>query len=618
MNMRNSFGFLVIILAIPSLLAISTLLLKEVQFAGAQQQSIEEKIVMPEIETPLPIVMTDRDGAVFSEEYVNFYEPYALDDIPFFMQQLFLMNEDEEFYNHVGFDVSAITRAFVTNSQSDDVQQGGSTITQQLVRMRYLTTEKSYERKITELFYAYELEQLHEKEEILQMYLNEMYFSNLVYGVGGAAKYYFQKDLPQLTKAEMAFIAAIPNNPSLYNPLKNFEATKKRQELLLDGLVRTEIITVEEAETIKAEAIVLNVKQKTQKHPMYATYVLEEFKWLVAQEEGFDKQLASAQGETKTAIEARLDARVNDLLASGVTIHTALDQQRHEQDVAKMDAVLAQYGELQGAGALVDNVKREIVSLYGGKNYKKYDFNRAYQAVRQPGSAFKPLAVYAPYIEQTGAYASQTVSAHPMCVGTFCPQNYGGYVYGHTSMKEAFRWSHNTAALRLYYMTGIDTVFSYLNRFHFQSLVEEDENYVTSLGGLTYGVTPIEMADAYASFSDGSYVRAHAIRSVKNKAGELLYTWPHKRDQIWSTHTAAQIRTMLADVVQNGTAEGAYATDGYIGAKTGTTNNWHDYWLAGLSQNYSVAVWIGHDQPTNMARIEKSKIHHRLFNILMN
>ena len=213
--MRNSFGFLMIILAIPGLLVIGTMLFKEVQFAGAQQASIEDKIVMPEVETPLPVVMTDRDGTVFSEEYVNFYEPYVLDDIPFFMQQLFLMNEDEEFYNHVGFDVSAITRAFLTNAQSSDVQQGGSTITQQLVRMRYLTTEKSYERKITELFYAYELEKMHEKDEILQMYLNEMYFSNLVYGVGGAAKYYFQKDLPQLTKAEMAFIAAMPNNPTM-------------------------------------------------------------------------------------------------------------------------------------------------------------------------------------------------------------------------------------------------------------------------------------------------------------------------------------------------------------------------------------------------------------------
>lgn len=616
--MRNSFGFLMIILAIPGLLVIGTMLFKEVQFAGAQQAAIEDKIVMPEVETPLPVVMTDRDGTVFSEEYVNFYEPYALDDIPFFMQQLFLMNEDEEFYNHVGFDVSAITRAFLTNAQSSDVQQGGSTITQQLVRMRYLTTEKSYERKITELFYAYELEKMHEKDEILQMYLNEMYFSNLVYGVGGAAKYYFQKDLPQLTKAEMAFIAAIPNNPTMYNPLKNFDATKKRQELLLDGLVRTEIITAAEAEAIKAETIALNVKEKTQQHPMYATYVLEEFKWLVAETEGFDKQLDSAQGDAKKEVEQRLDARVTELLQSGVIIHTALDQARHAQDVAKMDAVLARHGDLQGAGVLVDNVKREIVSLYGGKNYKKYDFNRAYQAVRQPGSAFKPLAVYAPYIQETGAYANQTISAKPICVGTFCPDNYGGEVYGNTSMKNAFRWSYNTAALRLFYNIGIDTAFSYLHQFNFESLVEEDENYATSLGGLTYGVTPLEMADAYASFSDGSYVRAHAIRSVKNKDGDVLYEWPQQKQQIWSPHTASQIRSMLTDVVVNGTGEGAYATDGYIGVKTGTTNNWNDYWLAGLSTNYSASIWIGYDKPASMQRIEKSKIHHKLFNILIN
>lgn len=617
--MRSRIGFLFIIATIPALLAVSTLLLNELRFAEAQQQSIEEKIVMPEVTTPLPVLLTDRDGQVFSEEYVNFNEPYRLDDIPYFMQQLFLRNEDEEFYNHIGFDVSAITRAFVTNSQSDDIQQGGSTITQQLVRMRYLTTEKSYERKITELFYAYELEKRHDKDTILEMYLNEMYFSNLVYGVGAAAKYYFQKDLPQLSQAEMAFIAAIPNNPTLYNPLKNFDATKKRQELLIDGLVRTDLLTEQEATALKAETIELNVKQKTQKHPMYTTYVMQELEWLVAEQEGYAKQLDAATDDaTREVIQAQLKARVKTLMESGITIHTALDQQRHAQDVQKMDHVLAPYGDLQSAGTVIDNANREIVSLYAGHDYAKYDFNRAYQAVRQPGSALKPLAVYAPYIEQSGVYANKIIDASPICIGGFCPENYGGYTYGKTSMQTAFRWSYNTAALRLFYMTGIDTVFSYLERFDFKSLVEEDRNYATSLGGLTYGVTPLELADAYASFSDGSYVQAHAIRSVKNKHGETLYEWPQTREQIWSAHTTKQIRTMLQDVAINGTGEGVYSTDGYVGVKTGTTNRYNDFWLAGLSNHYTATVWLGYDTPTNMARLEKRKIHHQLFNILVN
>ncbi|OCS85570.1 transglycosylase domain-containing protein [Caryophanon tenue] len=616
--MRSRFGFLLIFTAIPALLAISTLFVNELRFAEAQQYAIEEKIIMPDVETPLPVRMTDREGTLFSEEYVNLHEPYALDDIPYFMQQLFLLNEDEEFYNHIGFDLSAITRAFISNAQSDDIQQGGSTITQQLVRMRYLTTEKSYERKITELFYAYELEKTHDKDVILEMYLNEMYFSNLVYGVGAAAQYYFQKDLPQLSKAEMAFLAAIPNNPSMYNPLKNFDATKKRQELLIDGLVRTNFITADEATQFKAEAITLNVKEKAQQHPMYTTYVLQEFEWLVAEQEGFAQQLKKAEGDTYDVIYAKLQQRVRELLDAGITIHTALDTSRHAQDVTKMDRVLHHYSALQGAGVVIDNQSREIVSLYAGKDYEKFDFNRAYQAIRQPGSAFKPLAVYGPYIEETGAYASQTVNAAPICVGNFCPQNYGGYTYGRTDMTSAFRWSHNTAALRLFYTMGIDTAFSYIDRFHFLSLSEEDRNYATSLGGLTYGVTPVELADAYASFSDGSYVRAHAIRSVKNKEGELLYEWPAERDTIWSAHTVAQMKKMLADVAINGTGEGVYSTDGYVGVKTGTTNRYHDFWLAGLSNNYTVSVWIGYDEPASMERLEKRKIHHQLFNILLN
>ena len=243
----------------------------EISQAEAYGAQLENAIQLPPFKAQLPVVLKDQNNEVFSEEYVEWRQPLALDAIPQIVKEIYLNSEDESFYNHIGFDVTAIARAFVANSSSDSIQQGGSTITQQLVRMRYLTTEKSYERKLIELFYAYELEKLYSKDEILEMYLNEMYFGSQVYGIGSAATYYFGKPLQELSIAETAFIAAIPNNPTLYDPKKNFDLTKERQERLIDGLVVKEVISPEVGTEQKALPIVLNIKEKIQLAPSYST-----------------------------------------------------------------------------------------------------------------------------------------------------------------------------------------------------------------------------------------------------------------------------------------------------------------------------------------------------------
>ena len=217
--MRQIVGFFLILCCFPLLLLFGNKIFAEYStakdFGGTIQKNIQ-----PQVEVnPLPVAMYDRNGNVFSEEYVEWRQPAQLEDVPEIIKQIYLFSEDKEFYTHIGFNVSALTRAVVANSQGS-IEQGGSTLTQQLVRMRYLSVEQTYERKITELFYAYKLEQLYDKEEIFEMYLNEIYFSNQVYGIGAAASFYFQKPLAELTIAQMAFIAAIPNNPSLYDPLK--------------------------------------------------------------------------------------------------------------------------------------------------------------------------------------------------------------------------------------------------------------------------------------------------------------------------------------------------------------------------------------------------------------
>ncbi len=615
--MRQLVGFLLILCCFPLLLLFGNNILAEITATKAYVGRIQHNISPPEQDSPLPVTMLDRNEHVFSEEYIEWRQPVQLEDVPEIIKQIYLLSEDQEFYTHIGFNVSALTRAIVANSQGS-IEQGGSTITQQLVRMRYLSVEQTYERKLTELFYAYELEKAYSKEEIFEMYLNEIYFSNQVYGISAAASYYFQKPLGELTIPQMAFISAIPNNPSLYNPLKNFDKTKARQVRLLDILAENNIITAEDAAIYKHEEITLNLREKKQQQPAYSTFVLAEFKELVATTEGYKEQLDTAQTDEEEVIaEKQLNTRVQQLLESGITIHTALDPEKQQQDEQKIDEILGN-GKLQSSSVVIDNATREIVSVYGGKDYKKMDFHRAYQAYRQPGSAFKPLIVYAPLFETTNTSPSSIVNGGKFCVNHFCPQNYGGGIYGNVSISTAFKHSYNTSALRLLNEIGLDTAFQYIEKFNFQSLAAEDKSYAAGLGGLLYGVTTLEMADAYTSFIDGTYMRARSIRNVTDANGDILYSWPTEKEAIWSLQTVRYMRSLLNDVVTSGTGKGISSNSSYIGVKTGTTNDYKDFWVAGMTDQYTSAVWIGFDTPSSMQSLQDDKIHFKIFNVIMN
>lgn len=616
--MKQLVGLSFIICSILILLLLGNSVWNELEIITIHEKQLTEDIQLPVIENSLPAKMFDQNGVVFNEEYVEWREPIEFEDVPEIIKQIYILSEDKEFYNHLGFNLSAIARAVVVNSTSESIEQGGSTITQQLVRLRYLSTEKTYERKLMELFYAYKLEELYDKETIFEMYLNEMYFGNQVYGIGSAATYYFQKPLEQLSIAQMAFLAAIPNNPSLYNPIPHFDNTKARQERLIDTLAENKVISVEDALAYKQEKITLSIRSKIQQHPSYSTYVLEELKWLIAYQEGLDIKLKQAQGEVeRKTILNTIESRYTEVLNSGIEIHTALDSAKQLEDEKKINSLLWLDG-LQASAVVVDNKTREIVSLYAGKHYNQFDFNRAYQSTRQPGSSLKPLIVYAPLFEVTAYTPHSLISGGSMCIGNFCPQNYGGAVYGNVSISTAFKYSYNTSAVRLLNTIGIDTSFGFLERFNFTSLVNEDRSYAAALGGLTYGVSTLEMADAYSSFIDGNYQRIHSIREVTDLKGNVLYSWGAEQETIWSPHTVQYMRSLLSDVVNSGTGIGLYANSSYLGAKTGTTNDYKDFWIAGLTKEYTSAVWLGYDQPKSMQFLEDDQIHFKIFTIIMN
>lgn len=615
--MKKVIGFLITLCCMPLFIILISKIVDEFDTASAFHEQLEDAIELKPITHEVPILIKDRDGIIFTEEYIEWRTPLTLSEIPLFVQQLFIESEDVEFYNHRGFDIAAIVRAFVINSQTDDLKQGASTITQQLVRMRFLTTDKTYERKITELFYANEIEKQMTKDEILEMYLNEMYFGNQVYGIGSAATYYFGKPLQQLTEAEIAFIAAIPNNPSLYDPIRNFEATKARQERLLTTVSERNILPYEQTEQLKSETINLSIKQKANHHPAYSTYVLHEAERLIGTTEGYLERIKKATDpQKKQAIQDELTTRTASILASGVIIETAIDQAKQQHDERVLTPLLQQHNVQSGA-VVIDNATREIVSIYAGKDYKKADFNRGYQAVRQPGSAIKPLLVYAPFLESGRYTATTPISSRPICIGNYCPENIGGFVYGTTSMAEAFRQSHNTAAVRLLQRVGIEEAFSYLNNFQFEHFVESDKNYSAALGGFQNGVSPLELADAFTSFIDGTYEPAHAIRYIKDYEGNILYTWPDETKTVWSPSTVTIMRDLLKEVVTNGSGKGVHYQTSYTGAKTGTTNKFYDLWTAGLSDTYTTAVWIGQDTPASIQKQSNQKVHLQAFSRLI-
>lgn len=602
---RKFVGFMMIITFIPILFFLFTVFDEERRQVQGFHDVLDEKIVINSISLPQAGQMLDKDGNIFSE----YRQPFRIvvKDIPTFIQDVFLVSEDRYFYEHVGFDFAAISRAIIENTKSSSIEQGGSTITQQLSRNLFLDHERTYNRKLSEVLYAYQLERKLSKNEIITAYLNTIYFHNQVYGVEAAAQFYFNKQLLELSEAEMAFIAAIPNNPAKYNPLLHFDATKARQERLIDQMVEAKKITAKKADLIKNEEINLYIKERIDLYPDYAVYVEEELRQLIAKQDGFQTKIEAAKNEEeKKRLEEELNEKFETILSKGVKIHTALDPQLQVQTTRAVNERLP-YPKMEGAAVVIDHEQKEIVALSGGKHYKKHEFNRSFQAFRQPGSAIKPLLVYGPYLNKYHASITELVNANNYCKRDYCPKNYGGGQYGKVTLKKALARSYNTPAVRLFEKTGIDEAFSILNAFSFTHIVEEDYRLPAAIGGFTYGMSPLELTDAYTVFVDGTYQPSRAIRQVTDLEGNLLFKWEDNQETIWSKSTNDKMRELLKEVVNGGTATRATAPSTYIGGKTGTTNDYHDFWFIGLVDQYTAGVWIGYDMPANMQRIEKNQ-----------
>ncbi len=543
----------------------------------------------------------------------SYYLKY--DDIPDAAKLAMISIEDKKFPYHKGVDIKAVVRAawvFVKNKGK--ATQGGSTITQQLSRNVFLSFEKTWKRKAEELFVSLELEKKYSKEEILEFYLNNINFSNGYYGLQAAAKGYFRKDANDLSLSQVAFLCAIPNNPTLFNPLKQKENTLARRDKILLNMLEDEYISQEQYDEAINEKIKVHEKKKSKTVNDYVeTYVYHCATEMLMQQE-YDFQFkydfdSSEEREGYSEEYAKLYKECHDkLYTGGYQIFTTIDfdiQKKLQDSVNdKLSGFLKKTENnnyrVQGAATCIDNSTGYVVAIVGGRKKEQGEYhtlNRAYQSFRQPGSAIKPLLVYTPYLEKAGKSPDTMVDDSPL--GGDAPKNSGAYLYD-TTLRQAVEVSSNAVTYRLYKQLTPDKALKYLEELGFTKLVRSDYKYLTTcLGGFRYGTSTVEMAAGYAAIeNDGEYRRPTCISKIITKDGKTLERTEDDVRKVYKKEASRMMTSVLQSVVESsmGTAKNCKLSHVTAAAKTGTTNEQTDGWLCGYTPYYTTAVWVGADE----------------------
>lgn len=508
--------------------------------------------------------------------------PVKFDQIPKQVRYAFISIEDNRFYEHGGIDYRGTLRALVSNILGHDVQ-GGSTITQQLAKNAFLSQERTLTRKIKEAFLAKQLENKYTKNEILTMYLNQIYFGEGSYGVESASLTYFGKHVQDLDLAQAACLAAIPKSPNYFDPMENPKANKERRDLVLDQMVKYGHITQVEANKAKAEELVIRKPQKGTKKDVqgyFFDYVSQE----IAKKFG-DDVLYKGGLKIYTTLDSSMQAAAEDAISRLPNIYTK-DPDHLTQPQVGLIAIDPQTGYIK--------------AMIGGRGQDK--FNRAVQAVRQPGSSFKPF-VYLTAMDN-GMNAATLIDDSEVSVGGWKPQNYERTFLGKVTLRTALKLSYNVPAVKLAMELGPEKIIRNAKALGITTLVESggqnDVNAAMALGGLTKGVSPIEMAAAYGTIgNNGVYNKPVAILKIVDRNGKVIYEHHPSPKQVVSAKAAYQTTDILMDVLISGTGAGAGLGRPAAG-KTGTTDDYKDAWFVGFTPNLSCAVWIGDDRSRSM------------------
>lgn len=549
------------------------------------------------LETSASTMIYDKDGNLITSVGLKNSVPVSLAKVPDNVKNAFLAIEDPSFYNHHGISIRGMMRAAWTDLTAGEIVEGGSTITQQLVKISILSPEQTFKRKIQEIIIALQIERNYPKDQILELYLNSIYLGEGAYGIQAAAKAYFGKDVGELTLEEGALLAGLAQAPSAYDPFKIYtlEGQEKdkhlktvisRRNIVLDKMAQHNYISPQEAEQAKGTELKLDTNETGKNqypYPYYLDYVTEK--------------LIEKYGEAA-------------VFKGGLKVYTALNpaiQQAAENALSDSSnfpsSATDANGVMQPQGAVVVLESRtgHIVALVGGREHThKRSWNRASQSTRQPGSAFKPIAVYGPAVEYNGLGAASVIDDAPVSYGSYSPRNSDGAFRGLITLRQAITSSVNVVAVKvLHDIVGIDNAIRFASGLGI-NLDPNVHGLSMALGGLHEGVSPLQMAAAYNAFANqGVYIEPTAILRVEKADGVILEQYAPKQRTAMKATTAYLITDMLTSVIQSGTGTNAQIGRPAAG-KTGTTDDGKDIWFVGYTPELTAAVWIGYDTPTAM------------------
>ena len=535
---------------------------------------------------PQSSVVYDASGnavGAFATGRLRVWTP--LKDIPEQVRNAFLAAEDQRFYEHCGISVRRILAALVNNLRTRSYSQGASTITQQLIKLTHLSETKTLSRKAQEAVLALQLERKLSKDEILECYLNTIYFGSGAYGIAAAADVYFSKEVSQLTLAESALLAGVIKAPSSYAPHLNPEKSVQRRNFILGEMEDCGYITAQQAESARQESLRLVMRDNTG----------ERYGWFM------DAALSEAS--------ELLALSVDDVLSAGYSIRTAFDPALQDQadalfsDDTNFPVGAADGTPVQAALVAMRPESGEICALVGGRKYEvQRGLNRATQIRRSPGSAIKPVSTYAAAIDAYGFTPSSLVEDTPRAfAGGYSPGNAGGNSYGIVTLREALSRSLNIATVDLADLIGVASVRNYAARFGLE-LSWQDDNLALALGSMTDGVSPARLCAAYAALSNGGIrVTPHLIRSISDADGAVLYEAAPASERAVQDSTAYMLTDMLRTAASTGSAKALSAAGMPVAGKTGTVSDadgsTRDIWTAAFTPDLALTVWMGYDTP---------------------
>ena len=571
----------------------------------------------------------------FKGEKDVYYLKYK--ELPVYVIAAVISVEDRNFYKHSGVDYKGITRAAVNYViHKGVITQGGSTLTQQLAKTVFLNRQKTWKRKVKEIFMAVEMEKKYSKEQILEFYLNNVYYANGYYGIQAASQGYFRKDAKNLTMSEAAFLSAIPNNPTIYDPRTNKENTIKRRNKILKDMYEQDLIKKDQYEEAINEDI--NVKKaqktKTEKKNYVETYVIHCATKEIMKQKGFEFKYDFNSTSEKEKYQEEYDKMYAEckrtLYSAGYHIYTSIDPDVQSQLQSSVNNALTGYTEkdkngiykAQASGTCIDNDTGKVVAIVGGREQKNigYTLNRAYQSPRQPGSAIKPLLVFAPALEH-GWSAGSTVNDSPMSTkDKHRVRNANGSYAGQITLRRAVEKSSNVVTMRLYEQLSPKTCLKYLEQMNFKYLTNSDYKYYTTcIGGFTKGTTSEEMAAGYATLkNDGVYREPTCITKITTSDGDEVMSSSTKKRRVYSTSAAKQMTDVLKSVVTSGTGVGAKVPNVDTAGKTGTTSSNRDGWFCGYTPYYTTAIWVGRDDNKIMPALSGGSYPKSIWSNFMN